>query len=131
MPGLVAIASLLLLFAHAQQPPPKPPPNPAAATKQLYAVRGQVVAVKSHGKGLLLITIKPPKDFAEVSVLARENDLVGRAVGGTGDSSLFGLLTGEPAEDETITAAELGEGDVVSIIYDPGTENRAVEIYLH
>src|SRR5687767_2877935 len=127
MPGLVALASLLLLLMHAQQSPPKP----AAVTKQLFAVRGQVVGIKSQGKGLLLITIKPPKGFAEVSVLARENDLVGRGVGGTGDSSLFGLLTGEAQEDETITAAELGEGDVVSIIYDPQVENRAIEIYLH
>ncbi|HEX5734042.1 MAG TPA: hypothetical protein VF131_14510 [Blastocatellia bacterium] len=127
MPGLIALASLLLFVTHAQQPPPKP----AAVTKQLFAVRGQVVAVKSQGKGLLLITIKPPRGFAEVSVLARENDLVGRGVGGTADSSLFGLLTGETPEDETITAAELGEGDVVSVIYDPQTENRVVEIYLH
>ena len=66
-----------------------------------------------------------------MSVLARENDLVGRGVGGTGDSQLFGLLTGEATEDETITAAELGEGDVVSVIYDPQAENRAIEIYLH
>ncbi len=127
MPGLVALASLLLLLTHAQQPAPKP----AAATKQLYAVRGQVVSIKSQSKGMLLITIKPLKESAEVSVLARENDLVGRGVGATGDSSLFGLLTGEPPEEETITAAELGEGDVVSVIYDPQTENRAVEIYLH
>ena len=127
MPGLVALASLLLLVAHAQQPAPKP----AAAARQLHAVRGQVVSVKSHAKGLLLITIKPTTDFAEVSVIARENDLVGRAVGGAGDSALFGLLTGESADDETITAAELEEGDIVSIIYDPRADNRALEIYLH
>ena len=127
MPGLVALASLLLLLTHAQQSPPKP----AAVTKQLFAVRGQVVSVKSQAGGLLLITVKPPRGFAEVSVIARENDLVGRAVGGTGDSGLFGLLTGDEPDDETITAAELGEGDVVSIIYDPQAENRAVEIYLH
>jgi len=117
----------LLLLTHAQQPATKS----AAATKQLYAVRGQVVSIKSQSKGLLLITIKPLKESAEVSVVARENDPVGRGVGATGDSSLFGLLTGEPTEEETITAAELGEGDVVSVIYDPQTENRAVEIYLH
>ena len=127
MPGLVALASLLLLLTHAQQSPPKP----AAVTKQLLAVRGQVVSVKDQGKGLLLITVKAPRGLAEVSVGARENDLVGRGVGGTGDSGLFGLLTGEATEEETITAAELGEGDVVSIIYDPQTGNRAVEIYLH
>lgn len=127
MPGLVALASLLLLLTHAQQSPPKP----AAVTKQLFAVRGQVVSVKSQAGGLLLIAVKPPRGFAEVSVIARENDRVGRAVGGTGDSGLFGLLTGDEPDDETITAAELGQGDVVSIIYDPQAENRAVEIYLH
>ncbi|HJQ67618.1 MAG TPA: hypothetical protein VKA70_01495 [Blastocatellia bacterium] len=127
MPALVALASLLLLSAHAPQQQPKP----AAAARQLHAVRGQVVAVKSQAKGLLIITVKPSKDFAEVSVVARENDLVGRAVGGTGDSGLFGLLTGETPESETVTAAELEEGDVVSIIYDPRADNRAVEIYLH
>ena len=76
-------------------------------------------------------TITPPTGWAEVMVLARENDLVGRGVGATGDSQLFGLLTGETMEEETITAAELGEGDVVSVIYDPQAENRAIEIYLH
>jgi hypothetical protein len=127
MPGLVALASLLLFVTHAQQSPPKPP----VATKQLFAVRGQVVGIKSQSKGLLFITIKPPKGLAEVSVLARENDLVGRGVGAIGDSQLFGILTGETMEEETITAAELGEGDVVSVIYDPQAENRAIEIYLH
>src|SRR5688572_3094788 len=107
MPGLVVLASLLLLLTHAQQPAPKTgeaatgrPP----ASKQLLAVRGQVLTVKSPSKGLLIIAIRPAKEFAEVSVTARENDLVGRAVGGTGDSQLFGLLTGDAPEDETITA---------------------------
>ena len=127
MPGLVALASLLLLVTHAQQSQPKP----LAVTKQLFAVRGPVVGIKSQGKGLVLITVKPPKETAEVSVIARENDLVGRGVGGTSDSQLFGLLTGEAQEAETITAAELSEGDVVSIIYDPQSQNRAIEIYLH
>lgn len=97
----------------------------------MFAVRGQVVSVKSHSKGLLLITIKPAKGFAEVGVIARENDLVGKAVGGASDSQLFGLLTGDAPEDETITAAEIGEGDMVSVIYDPQMQNRAIEIYLH
>jgi hypothetical protein len=44
---------------------------------------------------------------------------------------LFGLLTGDATEDETITAAELGEGDTVSVIYDPQLQNRVIEIYLH
>jgi hypothetical protein len=64
-------------------------------------------------------------------VLARENDLVGNAVGGTGDVDLFGLLSGDVGDEETITAAELQEGDTVSVIYDPQAENRAVEIYVH
>jgi hypothetical protein len=132
MPSLVVLASLSLLLIHAQQLPPKQSPQkPAAATKQLFAVRGQVVSIKSQGKGLLLITIKQAKEFAEVGVVARENDLVGKAVGGGSDSELFGLLTGDAPEDETITAAEIGEGDVVSVIYDPHMQNRAVEIYLH
>ena len=33
--------------------------------------------------------------------------------------------------DETITAAELNEGDVVSVIYDPQAQNRVLEIYVH
>jgi hypothetical protein len=127
MPTLVVLASLSLLLIHAQQSPPKP----VAATKQMFAVRGQVVSIKSHSKGLLLITIKPAKEFAEVGVIARENDLVGKAVGGASDSQLFGLLTGDAPEDETITAAEIGEGDMVSVIYDPQMQNRAIEIYLH
>jgi hypothetical protein len=78
-----------------------------------------------------LITVKPPKDFGEVIVIARENDLVGQAAGRSGDSDLIGLLAGDDREDENITAAELAEGDVVSVIYDPQQQNRAVEIYVH
>jgi len=83
------------------------------------------------GKGMWLITVKPAKEFQEVTVLARENDLVGTAVGRAGDADLLGLLSDDPHDDETITAAELNEGDVVSIIYDPQLQNRVLEIYLH
>src|SRR5689334_20804937 len=88
-------------------------------SRQLAAVRGEVIRVKAQGKGMMLITVRPAKDFAEVTVLARENDLVGNAVGRSGEADLLGLLTDEARDDETITAAELNEGDVVTVIYDP------------
>ncbi|HVG21275.1 MAG TPA: hypothetical protein VNI02_19695 [Blastocatellia bacterium] len=106
-------------------------PQAASAARQLFAVRGEVVRIKSPGKGMLLITVRPAKDFAEVTVLARENDLVGNAVARAGASDLLGLLSEDSREDETITAAELNEGDVVSVIYDPQMQNRALEIYSH
>ncbi|HEX8184806.1 MAG TPA: hypothetical protein VF747_08650 [Blastocatellia bacterium] len=99
--------------------------------KQLSAVRGEIVRVKAPAKGMLLITVRPAKDFAEVTVLARENDLVGSAITRAGDTDLLGLLSEDTRDDETITAAELNEGDVVSVIYDPQTQNRVLEIYLH
>jgi hypothetical protein len=102
----------------------------ATGGRQLAAVRGEVVRVKAQGKGMLLITVRPAKDFAEVTVLARENDLVGSAVGRAGDSDLLGLLAQDSGDEEAITAAELNEGDVVSVIYDPRSENRALEIYV-
>jgi hypothetical protein len=101
------------------------------SARQLSAVRGEVIKMKSPGKGLLLITIRPAKEFAEVTVLARENDLVGSAVTRAGDTDLLGLLSEDSRDDETITAAELNEGDVVSVIYDPQTQNRVIEIYIH
>ena len=103
----------------------------APQTKQLYAVRGEVVKTKSQGKGMLFITIRPAKEFAEVTVLARENDLVGNAIGGTGSVDLLGLLAGDSRDEETITAAELAEGDLVSAIYDPQMQNRVIELYIH
>jgi hypothetical protein len=102
-----------------------------SSARQLMAVRGEIVKIKNQGKGMLLITIRPAKEFAEVSVLARENDFVGLAVGRSGDADLFGLLAGDEREDEMITAAELSEGDVVSVIYDSQPQNRALEIYIH
>jgi len=115
--------SLSPLFAFGQQSP--------ANARQLAAVRGEITHVKASTKGMLLITIRPAKDFAEVTVLARENDLVGNAIGRAGESDLLGLLTDDSRDDETITAAELNEGDVVSVIYDPQSQNRVLEIYAH
>jgi hypothetical protein len=97
----------------------------------LLAVRGEVTKVVSQTRGTLLITVKPAKEFGEVTVLARENDLVGQATGRSGGTDLIGLLAGDSREDETITAAELAEGDVVSVIYDPQQQNKVVEIYIH
>jgi hypothetical protein len=99
--------------------------------KQLAAVRGEITKMSTAGKGMLLITVRPAKEFQEVTVLARENDLVGSAVGRTGESDLLGLLSDDSRDDETITAAELNQGDVVSVIYDPQLQNRVLEIYLH
>jgi len=100
------------------------------ALKQLAAVRGEIIKITSPTKGMLSITVRPAKEFQEVTVSARENDLVGTAVGRAGESDLLGLLSGDTHDDETITAAELNEGDVVSVIYDPGRQNRVLEIYL-
>jgi hypothetical protein len=102
----------------------------ASGARQLAAVRGEITKVSTATKGMLLITVKPAKEFAEVTVLARENDLVGTAVGRSGESDLLGLLSDDSRDDETITAAELNEGDVVSVIYDPQLQNRVLEIYL-
>jgi DNA-directed RNA polymerase subunit H (RpoH/RPB5) len=103
----------------------------AADVRQLSAVRGEVVKITVASKGSLLITVRPAKEFAEVIVLARENDLVGNAATREAGGDLLGLLSEDPRDDETITAAELNEGDVVSVIYDPRLENRVLEIYLH
>lgn len=102
----------------------------ASAARQLAAVRGEITKLTRASKGTLLITVKPVKEFQEVTVLARENDLVGAAVGRSGESDLLGLLSDDTHDDETITAAELNEGDVVSVIYDPQLQNRVLEIYL-
>ena len=98
--------------------------------RQLAAVRGEIIKLAPASKGMLLITVKPAKEFQEVTVLARENDLVGAAVARAGGADLLGLLTDDARDDETIPAAELNEGDIVSIIYDPLLQNRALEIYI-
>src|SRR5262249_33823121 len=117
MPGIMpGISLLLLLFsltggsvgsAEQQTPPQGKTPPPAArpqAARQLLAVRGEVIKIKPAAKGFLMITIRPAKEFPEVTVLARENDLVGAAVGRATDSDLLGLLTETEHDDETITA---------------------------
>ena len=98
--------------------------------KQLAAVRGEIIKITTPAKGMLSITVRPAKEFQEVTVSARENDLVGTAVGRAGESDLLGLLSGDTHDDENITAAELNEGDIVSVIYDPSRQNRVLEIYL-
>ena len=101
------------------------------ATRQLAAVRGEVSKIAAASKGMLFITVKPAKEFSEVTVLARENDFVGSGAGRSNEPDLLGLLSDDSRDDETITAAELNEGDIVSVIYDPQLQNRALEIYVH
>ncbi len=101
----------------------------AGARKQLLAARGEVSRLATQEKGMLLITIDQGKEFGEVTVLARENDPVGRAAGSDSEPSLLGLLTDEDADEELITAAELDKGDLISVIYDPARQNRALELY--
>jgi len=136
-PALVWIVSLLLAFiAVPQRETPRVgqgtnQTQKTSGTRQLAAVRGEVTKVaKGSAKGTLLITVTPAKDFQEVTVLARENDLVGSAVGRAGESDLLGLLSDDSHDDETITAAELNEGDIISVIYDPQQQNRVLEIYV-
>jgi hypothetical protein len=124
---LTAIIILSLAGSQSGRGPAAPEPQ---AARQLFAVRGEIVKIEQQAGAMLLITIRPAKDYPEVSVTARENDLVGSAVA-RADSDLFGLLTGDVRDEEAITAAELNEGDVVSVIYDPRLRNRALEIYFH
>lgn len=128
------ITLLTLLLAVGQGPAnasQASSPARTAASKQLAAVRGEVVKISAAGRGLLSITVRPARDYAEVTVLARENDLVGTGVGREGGADLLGLLADDTRDDETITAAELSEGDIVSVIYDPQAQNRVLEIYIH
>ena len=134
--AMVWSVSILLTFVPLQQrETPRRPGNDeagqrASSARQLAAVRGEITRLATASKGMLLITVRPAKEFQEVTVLARENDLVGAAVGKSGEADLLGLLSGDTHDDETITAAELNEGDVVSVIYDPQLQNRVLEIYL-
>ena len=105
-------------------------PQSAQAARQLLAVRGTIMSIKTPVKGEFQLTVKPAKEFAEVIVLARQNDLVGSATRRANDAGIGGLFGGT-GDNETITAAELSEGDIVSVIYDPQLQNRALEIYLH
>jgi len=102
-----------------------------SVARQLLAVRGEVVKIKAPSKGMLSITVRPVREYGEVTVLARENDLVGHAASRAGGVDLLGLLSGDSGDDEMITAAELDEGDVVSVIYDPQLQNKVLEIYIH
>ena len=117
--------------AHGAQPQRADQSQRAGAGKQLAAVRGEISKMTSPGKGMWMITVRPAKEFQEVTVLARENDLVGTGVGRAGEPDLLGLLSDDTHDDETITAAELKEGDVVSVIYDPQLQHRVLEMYLH
>ena len=81
---------------------------------------------------MVAITVRPAHEVATVTVIARENDVVGTAAGRKNGSDTVGLLAGDDQRDnEKITAAEIREGDLVSIIYDPTAQNRVLEIYIH
>jgi hypothetical protein len=104
--------------------------RPDQSVAQLFAVRGEISRITPTGKDLT-ITVRPDQGFEPVTVTAGENDPVGAAVGVHNGTDLLDLLLGEESEDEgAITAAELKRGDAVSIIYDPKSKNRALEIYL-
>jgi hypothetical protein len=108
------------------------PSQTASPSKQLFAVRDEVTKMAPQSKGLVAITIRPAHETATVTVIARENDIVGVAVGRQKGTDLVGLLAGEEQRDnERITAAEIREGDLISAIYDPLAQNRALEIYMH
>ena len=135
MQAFVTVWSLSLFFTLAPLVQRGPVPNQtnqrAPGTRQLAAVRGEIVKIATPSKGMLLISVRPAKEFPEITVLARENDLVGTAVGRSGEADLLGLLADDTHDDETITAAELNQGDIISVIYDPQLQNRVLEIYLH
>ncbi|HVF91684.1 MAG TPA: hypothetical protein VNH22_16590 [Blastocatellia bacterium] len=130
MQTLVWLLSLSLAPIHFSTAAPADARQNRPQARQLLAVRGEIV-LKKKDKGLLLITVRPAREFPEVTVVARENDLVGMAENGPRGQDLLGLLADDPRDEEDLTAAELDEGDVVSIIYDPVLQNRALEIYLH
>lgn len=132
MQTAATLITLILLLYPQQQPDSKGRPQSSkSAAKQLFAVRGEIISIKKQAARMLALTIRPSKDFAEVTVIARENDLVGSSVKRSDDVDLLGLLGDESRANEMITAAELSEGDAVSVIYDPERQNRSMEIYLH
>jgi hypothetical protein len=132
MQTVAMVCSLSLLLMLTPSPRMTTQSTQGGTTARLLAaVRGEIVKVAAPSRGMLLITVRPAKEFQEVTVLARDNDLVGTAVGRTGEPDLLGLLSGDARDEETITAAELNEGDVISVIYDPRLQNRALEIYSH
>lgn len=135
MRAFVTVWSLSLFFTLSPFVQRGPAPNQTnshtSGVRQLAAVRGEIVKIAAPSKGMLLITVKPAKEFPEIVVLARENDLVGTAVGRAGEADLLGLLSDDTHDDENITAAELNKGDIISVIYDPQLQNRVLEIYVH
>jgi hypothetical protein len=135
MQALVIVWSLLFFLTLApsgQRDPARDQISQRApAARQLAAVRGEIVRIATPSKGMLLITVRPAKEFSEITVLARENDLVGTAVGRSSEADLLGLLSDDTHDEETITAAELNKGDIISVIYDPQLQNRVLEIYVH
>jgi hypothetical protein len=108
------------------------PNQTASPSRQLFAVRGEVTKLEPKSKGLVAITVRPAHDSATVTVIARENDIVGAAAGRQKGADFVGLLAGDEQRDnERITAAEIREGDLISVIYDPAAQNKALEIYMH
>jgi len=108
------------------------PTQTPSTSKQLFAVRGEVTKVESQSKGLVAITVRSAHSQTTVTVIARENDIVGVAVGRQKGIDPVGLLAGDDQrENERITAAEIREGDLISVIYDPTAQNRALEVYMH
>ena len=128
---VMCVSLVLLTFVVHAQADRRDMNQRSPEARQLAAVRGEVSKIAGASKGMLFITVKPAKEFSEVTVLARENDFVGAAAGRSNEADLLGLLSDDSHDDETITAAELNAGDIVSVIYDPQLQNRALEIYVH
>ncbi|MEW6126309.1 MAG: hypothetical protein AB1757_04535 [Acidobacteriota bacterium] len=127
----ILLAFLPAQAIHRQATTPTTPTATSPSAKQLYAVRGEVVKKTIATKGWLQITIRPLKETSTVVIFARENDLVGNGVRRSSDTNFLGLLSEDEDPGEPLTAAELDEGDFVSVIYDPQQQNRAIEIYIH
>ena len=128
---VMCVSLVLLTFVVHAQADRRDMNQRSPEARQLAAVRGEVSKIAGASKGMLFIPVKPAKEFSEVTVLARENDFVGAAAGRSNEADLLGLLSDDSHDDETITAAELNAGDIVSVIYDPQLQNRALEIYVH
>src|SRR6185369_7626938 len=78
VPLSVILLSSMLLGHSPQSGTKSGPPGGVSQNSgagQLLAVRGEVVKIRAPSKGMLLITVKPAREFGEVTVLARENDL--------------------------------------------------------
>ena len=72
-----SVSLLLTLMPSPQRDSPRRPngneeiSQRASGARQLAAVRGEITKLTSASKGTLLITVKPAKEFQEVTVLAR------------------------------------------------------------